>query len=156
MRSHRPVSVNSLTRVPAPVEEPISSQREVVTTTTEIQVPEIAQLTISAPVDDSSIRSLPESTPPTSPEETSEVKTPRCLLVTLPNELHDMILENIFGDCPSGFPLETTGRDTLEGWQVALRHPRRKELSNLALVCRQWTYLVQSRIYKNSMPRELP
>lgn len=121
----------------------------------EIQVPQIAEFPIPAPVDDCSMRSLPESTPPTNPEETRELKTPPCLFVTLPNELHDMILENIFGDCPSGFPLKTTGRDTLEGWQVALRHPRRKELSNLALVCRQWTYLVQSRIYKNSMSHEL-
>ncbi|KAJ5951616.1 uncharacterized protein N7479_010029 [Penicillium vulpinum] len=66
--------------------------------------------------------------------------------VNLPVEIHEIILDQLFGERASA------GNHTAYGaqhWTKALHHPRRKALSNLALICRVWTGLVQSRIYRH-------
>lgn len=66
--------------------------------------------------------------------------------VNLPMEIHELILDYLFGKMLAATP----GRFPVQNWSKALRHPRRKALSNLALICRLWTKLVQSRIYRHS------
>ena len=62
--------------------------------------------------------------------------------VNLPVELHEIILDHLFG--------ERTATCLSRGKHSAVRHPRRKTLSNLALICQLWTPLVQGRIYRHS------
>ena len=64
----------------------------------------------------------------------------------LPVEIHEAILDHLFGERIS---LVTAGLG-MSSWAKALRHPRRKDLSNLALILPIWRSLVQERIYRHS------
>lgn len=70
--------------------------------------------------------------------------------VNLPVEIHEIILDHIFGKRASAGDHTAYGKSSAQNWSKALHHPRRKALSNLALTCRVWTRLVQSRIYRHS------
>ena len=65
----------------------------------------------------------------------------------LPAEILEAIISHVGGQLGSpGFSrLETT-----RNWNVILRHPRRKNVSDLALVTSSWRRLVQERIFRHS------
>ncbi len=65
----------------------------------------------------------------------------------LPLEVEGKILDFIFGDMHS----VNAGSTSLRGKSVAslMRHPRRKAVSDFALVSAQWRELVQERIYRH-------
>lgn len=72
-------------------------------------------------------------------------------LSSLPAEIHECILDHLFG-----YRVSTTSPSSLSipsvnarSWSTALRHSRRKELSNLALVTPLWRYLVQARLFRH-------
>ncbi|KAG0152912.1 hypothetical protein PDIDSM_1871 [Penicillium digitatum] len=67
----------------------------------------------------------------------------------LPVEIHEIILDHVFGKRASAGNHSSYGKTSAQNWSKALHHPRRKALSNLALTCRVWTGLVQSRIYRH-------
>ncbi|KAJ5209894.1 hypothetical protein N7472_000033 [Penicillium cf. griseofulvum] len=69
--------------------------------------------------------------------------------VDLPVEIHEIILDQMFGKRASAGNHTVYGESSAPNWIKALHHPRRKALSNLALTCRVWTGLVQSRIYRH-------
>lgn len=69
--------------------------------------------------------------------------------VNLPVEIHEIILDCIFGKRASAGNHTAYGQSSAQNWSKALHHPRRKALSNLAVTCRVWTGLVQSRIYRH-------
>ena len=83
----------------------------------------------------------------------SEVK-PACSNVRisiedLPPEVQSTIFDHIFGDMQavtSGSSVITRGSKSITS---SMRHPRRKAVSNLALICRAWCTLVQERIYRH-------
>lgn len=69
----------------------------------------------------------------------------------LPVEIQECILDHIFG-----YRVSTTSPSSLnipsvsaKGWSTALRHSRRKENSNLALVFSTWRVLVQQRLFRH-------
>lgn len=68
----------------------------------------------------------------------------------LPFEIHEAILDHLFGERTSGSGSIVPGRPDSRSWIRALRHPRRKALSNLALISPIWRDLVQERIYRHS------
>lgn len=68
----------------------------------------------------------------------------------LPFEIHEAILDHLFGERTSGSGSIVPGRPDARSWIRALRHPRRKALSNLALISPIWRDLVQERIYRHS------
>jgi hypothetical protein len=70
--------------------------------------------------------------------------------INLPVEIHEIILDYIFGRRASAGNHTAYGEFSAQNWSKALHHPRRKALANLALTCRVWTGLVQSRIYRHS------
>ncbi|KAI9807826.1 MAG: hypothetical protein M1825_005131 [Sarcosagium campestre] len=70
-------------------------------------------------------------------------------LVDLPLEIHEGILDHLFGIRASTLSSASESSPTRHGWSSILRHPRRKQLSNLALVCKTWTGLVQERLYRH-------
>jgi hypothetical protein len=81
------------------------------------------------------------------------VSRQRCIhLSDLPVEIQESILDHLFGARAS-----TTARHAssgsgyaVRGWSNTLRHPRRRQLSNLALVNRIWRQLIQERLYRHS------
>ncbi|KND90969.1 hypothetical protein TOPH_04327 [Tolypocladium ophioglossoides CBS 100239] len=68
----------------------------------------------------------------------------------LPLEVHESVVDELFG-----FSISPTSSSAMRfsnmtrSWGSALRHSRRRELSNLALVNRRWTYLIQQRLYRH-------
>lgn len=68
----------------------------------------------------------------------------------LPIEIHEAIIDNLFGERISGSNSLAHGRPDARSWIRSLRHPRRKALSNLALIAPVWRDLVQERIYRHS------
>lgn len=65
-------------------------------------------------------------------------------LPDLPAEIHECILDHLFG-----FRVSPTSKSSVTRWGTAMRHPRRKELSELSLVSRAWSVLVQERLYRH-------
>lgn len=62
----------------------------------------------------------------------------------LPTEIHECILDHLFG-----FRVSATSKSSITRWGTALRHPRRKELSELSLVSGSWRILIQERLYRH-------
>ncbi|KAM0255099.1 hypothetical protein ACHAQJ_006103 [Trichoderma viride] len=68
----------------------------------------------------------------------------------LPTEVHEAILDHIFGYCVSATSRSAMRISSLtRGWSTALRHSRRRELTALALVNRVWRVLVQQRLFRH-------
>lgn len=67
----------------------------------------------------------------------------------LPVEIHEAILDHLFGVRASTSSSAARGSQATRGWSTVLRHPRRKQLSNLALVVPLWCQLVQERLYRH-------
>jgi hypothetical protein len=68
----------------------------------------------------------------------------------LPAEIHEAVLDHLFGVRAATLASACPGKSSATSWSKALRHPRRKALSNLALVSPVWRPLVQERIYRHS------
>jgi hypothetical protein len=68
----------------------------------------------------------------------------RMSLNDLPAEIHECILDHLFG-----FRVSTTSKSSIVRWGTALRHSRRRELSELALVSPVWRGLIQERLYRH-------
>lgn len=66
----------------------------------------------------------------------------------LPIEIHDAIIDNLAGSL--GSLHVANSRVITRNWSHAMRHPRRKQLSDLALVSRVWRPLIQERLYRHS------
>ncbi|EAW10991.1 uncharacterized protein ACLA_066270 [Aspergillus clavatus NRRL 1] len=66
----------------------------------------------------------------------------------LPVEVHDAILDHLFGERVSTLTMGVPGKSA-RNWSRCLRHPRRKALSDLALISPVWRVLVQDRIYRH-------
>ncbi|KAL2816264.1 hypothetical protein BJX63DRAFT_141852 [Aspergillus granulosus] len=64
----------------------------------------------------------------------------------LPVEIHETVLDYLFGERTSALTASAGGK---RSWNNSLRHPRRKALSNLALISPVWRVLVQDRIYRH-------
>lgn len=68
----------------------------------------------------------------------------------LPIEVHEAILDHLFG-----YRVSTTSRSGMrvssmtKSWGTALRHSRRRELTELALVSEIWRELIQQRLYRH-------
>lgn len=68
----------------------------------------------------------------------------------LPMEVHEAIVDHLFGFCISPTSSSAMRISSLtKSWGSALRHSRRRELANLALINRRWTFLIQQRLYRH-------
>lgn len=65
----------------------------------------------------------------------------------LPTEIQGAILDYIFGDLASVAPICTSRLSSKIS--AVMRHPRRKELADMALVSKEWRHLVQERIFRH-------
>ena len=69
-------------------------------------------------------------------------------LNNLPIEIHNTILDYLAGSM--GSLSSSSSRCTRRDWSKSCRHPRRKQLSDLALVSGTWRQLLQERLYRHS------
>lgn len=145
----RPVSVNSLARASASTTIPYAKASRC--TSAEIQIldgpinpPAVGpgQLVCQSPVDT-------EMEDARISVETPQACRSQVRFEDLPIEIHEAILDHLFGERASAFTSCAPGKSA-RSWNKSLRHPRRKALSNLALITPVWRALVQDRIYRHS------
>ena len=75
---------------------------------------------------------------------------PQITLNHLPLEIQDGIIGFIHGTLSSAVSDGVRIGSGITNWNRVMRHPRRKQLSDLALVSRTWRGLVQQRLYRHS------
>jgi hypothetical protein len=73
-------------------------------------------------------------------------KVPKLTFSLLPTEIHELILDHVFGVRGSVLNSPSSSRS----WSTALRHSRRRQLADVALVSRRYRELVQERLFKHS------
>ncbi|KAH7400117.1 hypothetical protein BKA64DRAFT_694727 [Cadophora sp. MPI-SDFR-AT-0126] len=83
--------------------------------------------------------------------ESSQRTSSNSFLNDLPIEIHECILDHLFGVRASASSRTAAAGNTkiLRGWGTALRHSRRREVSELALVSKRWRELIQDRLYRH-------
>lgn len=144
----RPVSVNSLARAPGP---PLAAPAQKTLRSTSTRIPLHDNLYPADSSHSTPASALSYSSPV--PHDISTFSCPRnssreeTEFANLPIEIHEAIIDHLFGERASA---AKASKSSLQNWEKALRHPRRKALSNLSLISRVWTPLVQSRIYRHS------
>ncbi|KAH8429049.1 uncharacterized protein LDX57_006720 [Aspergillus melleus] len=147
----RPVSVNSLARASV---SSIPYSKPTRCTSAEYQAhddpspplpPPSApgQLACQSPID----TEMDEAVLQIDPVETSD--QPDLRFEDLPIEIHEAILDYLFGERTSALTTAGPGKSSARSWNKSLRHPRRKALSNLSLISPVWRSLVQERIYRH-------
>ncbi|CAL5869174.1 uncharacterized protein PFLUO_LOCUS3402 [Penicillium psychrofluorescens] len=143
----RPVSVNSLARAPGP---PLAAPAQKTLRSTSTRIPLHDNLYPADSSHSTPASALSYSSPV--PHDISTFSCPRnssreeTEFANLPIEIHEAIIDHLFGERASA---AKASKSSLQNWEKALRHPRRKALSNLSLISRVWTPLVQSRIYRH-------
>lgn len=147
----RPVSVNSLARTP--LSSSLSYQKTGRSTSAEIQIHDDSAAPTSAPASadcQSPVDTeMNDNDTHTRLEEYPSYRSEACF-DNLPIEIHEAILDCLFGERAPASATVTHGKSAARSWTKALRHPRRKVLSNLSLISRIWRPLVQARIYRHS------
>lgn len=121
--------------------------------------PPLHAITLSVPsTDDLKTKLLPPASSPvadvdmdySAPAADDEPDLSSTHFSDLPPEIHETILDHILRVRGSTLASITSATVTTSSWSKALRHPRRKALSDLALVSRAYRALVQGRIYRHS------
>ncbi|KFA60849.1 hypothetical protein S40285_06197 [Stachybotrys chlorohalonatus IBT 40285] len=67
----------------------------------------------------------------------------------LPIEVQEAILDHLLGYRVSATSSSAMRMSKARSWSTALRHSRRRELTELALVSRTWRILIQQRLYRH-------
>lgn len=116
------------------------------------------------PEDDILVQPLTQSNYPEAPRAinppvlpplaSTSANAPTTRLNDLPIEIHNTILDYLAGSM--GSLSSSSSRCTRRDWSKSCRHPRRKQLSDLALVSRTWRQLLQERLYRHSELLQYP
>ena len=67
----------------------------------------------------------------------------------LPGEIQETILDSLLGSLGSISCSKNDGTHGTKNWSSIMRHPRRRQVSDLALISPTWRRLVQQRIYRH-------
>ena len=87
---------------------------------------------------------------PFRPFESPQCESKPSRLCALPTEIHECILDHLFGVRASASSRTAAGKmKVLRSWGTVLRHSRRREVSELALVSETWRDLIQDRLYRH-------
>lgn len=74
----------------------------------------------------------------------------KCTFRQLPGEIHECILDHIFGfRAATSSKTAAGGSKALRNWGSALRHCRRREVADLARLTIDWRDLIQERLYRH-------
>ena len=88
-----------------------------------------------------SVTHYPVSSPSSPPPQR---QSPSKSISDLPVEIQETIINYLAGEL--GAPMS---KHSSRNWSNAMRHPRRKTLSDLALVSNTWRPLIQERLYRH-------
>lgn len=113
---------------------------------------------IYRPEDDISVHSTsksesktPDDSIPPLPLSTAErTRGVRISLNDLPAEIQEGIIDHLYGTLGSAALDMNVSSHGSRNWSMAMRHPRRKQLSDLSLVSKVWRILIQQRLYRHS------
>ena len=89
------------------------------------------------------------SPPPQSPLDPVSNKTKPTRLQDLPEEIQQGILDGLMGNLSSTSSSAVVRRQGMRNWSTAMRHPRGRHLSDLALVSKEWRRMIQERLYRH-------
>ena len=78
-----------------------------------------------------------------------QIDYPRASIEDLPLEIQEEIIDYTHGVLGSASCTKWRSGYGLRNWSTLMRHPRRKHLSDLALVSRTWRILIQQRLYRH-------
>ncbi|TQV96429.1 hypothetical protein IF1G_05012 [Cordyceps javanica] len=88
--------------------------------------------------------------PSTKAREPHDQRRPATHFTDAPIEVHEAILDQLFGTCAPVSPRSGLwSPNAARGLGTALRHSRRREMTQLALVNSTWRTLVQQRLYRH-------
>lgn len=73
-------------------------------------------------------------------------------LELLPVEVLETVAGYLVGRLGSTNAVGTGSEVVIRNWNEHMRHPRRRDAGNLALVSRTWRELIQERLYRHSEP----
>ena len=68
----------------------------------------------------------------------------------LPPEILEAIFGHVVGHLSSTLSDPSVPRNNVRNWNAIMRHPRRKNVADLALVSDTWRRLIQERVYRHS------
>lgn len=86
--------------------------------------------------------------PPSKPGKDSEAS--KSHVQDLPPEILEAILGHVVGHLGSTLSDPSGPQHNVRNWNAIMRHPRRKNVANLALVSDTWRRLIQERVYRHS------
>ncbi|KAL3457903.1 hypothetical protein BJX64DRAFT_292661 [Aspergillus heterothallicus] len=142
----RPVSVNALARASS-LSDTIPCSKSTRSTSAEIPIhdgPSAAPVGPAQSLVDTEMEDVQLAETPFPSACRSEIQFEH-----LPVEIHETVLDYLFGERTSALTTSVGGKSPARSWNKSLRHPRRKALSNLALISPVWRVLVQDRIYRH-------
>ena len=86
--------------------------------------------------------------PPLKPRKDSDF--PRTHVQNLPPEILEGVFGHVVGHLGSTSSDLSGSQNNVRNWNAIMRHPRRKNVADLALVSEIWRRLVQERVYRHS------
>ena len=102
----------------------------------------------SSQMDDQSIWPSDETSTRIANNSTTQAK--KAKLDDLPIEILELIVGNLVGRKGSVGASSRGSENGMRNWNDHMRHPRRKHVANLALVCRKLRPLIQERLFRHS------
>lgn len=93
---------------------------------------------------------VPVESPSVLPESPADSTPLGTRFMDLPVEIHEGIIDHLYGILGSTSPAAAGSVQVLKNWSNAMRHPRRRQLSDLTLVSPTWRRIIQERLYRHS------
>ena len=111
---------------------------------------QVAVRTQNKPIQKSLLRNNNESTSSPKPSDRG------LRLEDLPVEIQEGVLDVLVGSLASTSSSAMERNHGMRNWGNAMRHPRRRQLSDLALVSKKWRRMVQERLYRHGETKMEP
>ena len=86
---------------------------------------------------------------PSFPASTAQISTAQIRLQDLPEEIQQGVLDSLMGNLSSTSSSAVVQSHGMRNWSNAMRHPRGRYLSDLALVSPSWRRMIQERLYRH-------
>lgn len=75
---------------------------------------------------------------------------PKSHVQDLPPEILEGIFGHLVGHLGSTSSDSSSSQSNVRNWNAIMRHPRRKNVADLALISNTWRRLIQERVYRHS------
>lgn len=89
------------------------------------------------------------SAPTTNESHSNGTRKSKISLQDLPEEIQQGVLDMLMGTLSSTSSSTVVKGQGMRNWSTVMRHPRGKNMSDLALVSRSWCRMIQERLYRH-------